>query len=119
MKPLVKAGRYIYAIPFLIFGLFHFMNAGQMSGMLSGWPAPTLLVYISGVALIAAGISIITGIMARLASLLLALLLFIFIVSLHIPALVADPSAQSTMTNLLKDMALMGAALSYAGIFKK
>lgn len=118
MKALSSLGRFIYAIPFVIFGIFHFMNASQMAQLLpSFWPVPEGLVYISGLALILAGISIILNIKARLATLLLALLLLIFIVGIHIPAL--SSGNNEVMGALLKDTALLGAALTYSGILKK
>ena len=88
-----------------------------MAGMLKGWPIAEGLVYISGLALILASVSIILNIKARLACLLLALLLLIFIVTLHLPAVMSGN--QMAMGSFLKDTALMGAALTYSGILKK
>jgi putative oxidoreductase len=117
MKTLSTLGRFIYAVPFIIFGLFHFMNAGTMAGYISKWPVAEGLVYISGLALILAGISIFLNIKARLASLLLALLLLIIIIGIHIPAIVGGTDKMA-MSSLLKDTALLGAALTYSGILK-
>ena len=118
MKALSSLGRFIYAIPFVIFGIFHFMNAPQMAKIMpSFWPVPEGFVYIAGLALILAGVSIILNIKARLATLLLALLLLIFIVGIHIPAL--SSGNNEAMVGLLKDTALLGAALTYSGILKK
>jgi putative oxidoreductase len=116
MKTLSTLGRFIYAATFIIFGIFHFMKAGDMAGLISKWPIAEGLVYISGLALILAGVSIILNIKARLASLLLALLLLIFIVGIHIPAIMGGN--QMEMGSLLKDAALLGAALTYSGILK-
>jgi uncharacterized membrane protein YphA (DoxX/SURF4 family) len=117
MKTLSSLGRFIYAIPFFIFGLFHFMNAPAMSGILSGWPIAEAFVYFSGLALILAAVSIVLNIKARLASLLLALLLLIIILVVHVPSVMGG--SQEATTSLLKDVALMGAALTYSGILKK
>ena len=87
------------------------------SQLLRGWPIAEAFVYISGLALILAGVSIILNIKARLACLLLALLLLIIILGIHIPG---NPSGNPTvMSGMLKDIALMGAALTYSGILKK
>lgn len=119
---LINAGKYFYAIPFIIFGFFHFAGAQDMAqSMLGDCPVGVYLVYFTGLALILAGISIIIDKMARLATLLLALMLFLFIVSMHIPAMMnaaSDMAMQMSMAAALKDLALMGAALSYAGSFK-
>lgn len=111
--------RVLFAVPFAIFGLFHFMGASQMAGMVP-LPGGVFWVYFTGAALIAAAIAIMFNIMGKLASLLLALMLLIFILSIHLPGVIgaADQQAmQQSMMSLLKDMGLMAGALTYAGIF--
>lgn len=117
MKTLAQLGRFIYAIPIIILGSFHFMYTAQYAGMLKGWPIPEALVYFSGLGIILAGISIILNIKARLACLLLALLLLIIILAVHLPAVAGGDQMQ--MGSLLKDLGLLGAALTYSGILKK
>ncbi len=118
MKALSSLGRFIFAIPFIIFGVFHFLNASQTADILpTFWPVPEGIVYIAGLAFILAGVSIILNIKARLASLLLALLLLIIILGVHIPSMNSENS--QVMGSLLKDIALLGAALTYSGILKK
>lgn len=118
MKTLSSLGRFIFAIPIVIFGIFHFMYASQMAQILpSFWPVPEGLVYISGLAFILAGVSIILNIKARLATLLLALLFLIIIVGIRIPTLGSGNS--EVISSLLKDIAFLGASLTYSGILKK
>lgn len=118
MKALSFIGRFVYALPFAVMGVFHFMKAHLMAAqILKGWPIADGFVYISGLALILAAISIIINFKARLACQLLALLLLIFIISLHIPGVLRGN--ELAMTMLLKDVALMGAALSYSTILNK
>lgn len=113
--------RFLYAVPFVLFGLMHFPNAESMVSMVPSYvPGGILWVYITGVVLIAGGISIITGKHAVLGCKLLALLLLVFILTVHLPAVLAGgAAAHMGMVSLLKDMALMGAALSYADLFEK
>lgn len=117
MKALSTLGRFVYAISFVALGIFHFTNTAGMAGILKGWPIPEALVYFSGLAFVLAGLSIIINIKARLATLLLALLLLIIILGVRVPAMISGD--QAVMVSLLKDMALMGAALTYSGILKK
>jgi uncharacterized membrane protein len=106
--------RVLYGLPMIVFGVFHFMKGKQMEGIVpSFFPFKIFWVYLTGVALIAAGISIITKIQAKLASLLLALMLLIFVIFIHLPGLM------DTMPNLLKDTALAAAALLMAGIMER
>ena len=111
-----KPAQIIFAIPFAVFGLFHFMSAGDMAGMLGGWPAAEFLVYLSGAGLIAAAVAIIINKYARLACLLLAAELFIILVSTQIPMLGNPEMAQMATMNILKDISLIGGALMVAGI---
>lgn len=115
MHTLTSTGaRIIYGVPFAIFGLFHFMNASAMAGMVP-IPGGVIWIYLTGAALIAASISILIKKQARLACLLLALLLAIFALSIHLPG--AINGDQASTSNFLKDLALSGAALGFAGRF--
>ena len=55
----------------------------------------------------------------KLSCLLLALLLLIFILTIHIPQLFEPSKAQFAFMELLKDTALMGGALLIASIYKE
>ena len=112
------AGRYMFAIPFFIFGVFHFMSAQDMAGMIPGWlPGGVFWVILTGVALIAAAISMVVRVLDFLAAFLLGIMLLLFVLVLHLPgALEGD---QMSTSNLLKDLALAGASWLYAGYIAK
>ncbi len=112
MDKLIGLGKYVFAVPFLVFGIFHFMNAEGMAGMA---PGGTIMVYLTGVALIAAAISIFIGKLDKLACVLLALMLLLFILMVHTPGLGDEESMQMSMAALLKDLGLVGGALMAAG----
>ena len=120
MNAIINLGKYLYAIPFAIFGIMHFMNADAMAGMAPFGGA--IMVYITGLALVAAAVSIIIGKMDKLASVLLAAMLLIFVFAMHLPGLMSagdnEQMAQMFMTSMLKDTALAGAALMYASMAK-
>ncbi len=108
------AARIFFGLPFIVFGLFHFMNGGAMAGIVPAWlPGGVFWVYVTGLGLIAGGIGIMANILGKYAALGLALLLLVFILTVHLPNI----SNQQNMMALLKDMGLMGGALAYAGIF--
>lgn len=111
-----KIGRYLYALPFAIFGLFHFMNASQMAGMVP-IPGGVFWVYLTGLAMLAASVSIIIEKKARLACILLGVLLLIYVLSIHLPGVIGG-QMQPSMTNLLKDLALAGGAWYMAGHYE-
>ncbi len=112
-----NVARIIFAVPFAIFGMMHFMHAGAMAGMVM-LPGGVIWVYLTGMALILAAISIITGKQAGLANLLLALMLLVFTLSVHLPGMMTDNMMQkiNQMSTLLRNISLIGAALTYAGL---
>lgn len=114
MNAVLRLGKFLFAIPFAIFGLFHFMGAEAMKGMAFG---STALVYFTGLALIAAAVSILIGKMDKLATALLGLMLLLFIFIIHLSDAMAGDQA-ATM-GLLKDLALAGASWMYAGSMAK
>lgn len=114
---LTRIGQIIFGIPFLAFGLMHLMNADAMAGMVP-LPGGAIWVYLTGIAQLLAFVSIVIRKKTRLACLLLALMLLIFILTLHLPGVMAGgDAAQMSMGNLLKDIGLMGAALVIANQF--
>ena len=108
-----KIGRYVFAVPFGIFGLLHFMNASAMSGMVP-IPGGVFWIYLTGIALLAASVSIIIEKYARLACILLGVMLIIFVLSIHLPGVIGG-EMQPNMSNLLKDLAMAGGAWILAG----
>lgn len=118
MDTLMTTGaRVLYGLPMAIFGLFHFTSANDMAGMVPSFiPGGVFWVYLTGLALILAALAIIIQKKARLACLLLAAMLIIFVLTIHLPGL--GENMQASMPNLLKDTALAGAALAFAGIAK-
>ncbi len=109
MKAITALGKYLFAIPFLIFGLFHFISAQQMVGAVP-IPGGIFWVYLTGLGMIAAGIAMLIGKYDKLAAVLLALMLIIFVLAIHLPATFGGQQP----INLLKDLAMAGGALMYA-----
>ncbi len=120
MKNLTTIGRILFALPFGIFGLNHFFMADFYTGMLSTFiPGSSFTILLTGMALIAASVSIIIKKYIKLSCILLAVLLFIFIVAIHVPNLFKESESIMALFALLKDTALMGGALMIAGIYQK
>jgi putative oxidoreductase len=126
MTKFTNTGRIIFAIPFAIFGINQFINYNLLALLYTTFiPIGPFTNVIIGVALIAASISIIINKYVRISCLLLAALLLIFIVTIHLPQLLfhyvpskLDPDFAQILiiTNLLKDLGLMGGALMIAGL---
>lgn len=108
--------RIFFSIPFLGFGIGHLMNVGQMAGIVP-IPGGVIWIYVTGLAMILAGLAAITKIQGKIAMLLLALLLLTYILTIHIPAMMKPETMQMGMLGFYKDTGLMGGALLLAGIF--
>jgi uncharacterized membrane protein YphA (DoxX/SURF4 family) len=119
MDTLLKLGKYLFALPFAMFGIMHFTNAESMAGY-----APfggVFMVYFTGLALIAAVVSILIGKMDKLASFLLGVFLILTALLVHAKGLGSEDEMQKAiaMTGMLKDLMLAGAAWLYAAYIAK
>jgi len=118
MKKLTTIGRILFAVPFALFGINHFLMLNYYLGMLTSFvPLGAYTIILTGIMLIAASLSIITKILVKFSTLLLAVLLFIFIITIHIPHLFTDADKTISIIALLKDISLMGGSLMIAGIY--
>ncbi len=108
--------RILFALPFIGFGIGHLMNASMMVGMVP-IPGGIIWIYITGTAMILAGIAAITKFQGKIAMLLLALLLLIYIATIQIPMMMKPDTMMMGMMGLYKDTGLMAGALMLAGIF--
>jgi putative oxidoreductase len=119
MDTLTKTiSKFMFAIPFLVFGYFHLSNLDGMSFLVpSYFPAAKFWVALTGISLIAASISIIVGIWDVWASFLLGVMLLLFALLVHLSAVMGGN--EMSMPNLLKDLSLSGAAWMYSGFIAK
>jgi putative oxidoreductase len=109
---------YILAIVMLIFGIQHFRFPNDLLVRVPTFlPGGLIWVYIVGAAFILAAISFMTNRFVRVAGYLLALMLFSFVLLIHLPNFLntADNEyARISLTNVLKDTALGAFALYIA-----
>lgn len=109
MKPIIstRIASIIYALAIGIFGILHFINADTMKTAIPDYiPGGVLWVYITGAGMILAAIAIIINKLTRLACYLLALMLLIFVFTLHL-----KPLLSGNFIHLLKDTGLAMAAI--------
>ena len=109
---------YLLSVVLIIFGIFHFMNPRDLIVYV-----PVSLVggitwaYIVGAAFILVGLSFLTNQYVKFTGYLLAVLLVIFILTIHVPNYLhagAKEMQQLAFINILKDTAIMGFALHIA-----
>lgn len=115
---LEKIGRLLFIIPMAVFGLFHFMGADDMKGMVPSWlPGGVVWVYLTGLALILAVVAYFINKKAKLAMTLLGFMLLGFVALIHIPSLMGGNDMMA-MPMILKDCGLAGAAFMLSGMVK-
>ena len=120
MKKITTLGRILFAVPFAVFGINHFLMTDYYLGMLTSFiPLGAYTIILTGIMLIAASISIITKKFIKQATLLLAFLLLIFILTIHIPHLFNGSDKTATLIALFKDISLMGGSMMIAGIYSE
>ena len=113
MKKLIAIlGKILFALPLLIFGIFHLMKAKEMAPHVPSFlPFHIFWIILTGLGLIAAAVSLLINKYVKLAMFLLAVFLLLAILLIHLPSI---NNTQYEPMGLLKDMALMGAALFFA-----
>lgn len=113
MKVLTSTiARVLFALPFGVFGINHFVNSGMLSGLVP-IPGGVFWVYLTGAAHILACIALLIRKQERLAALLLGVMLLIFALSIQLPGVLSE--GMSAIGGLLKDLSLSGAAFYFAG----
>ena len=109
-------GPLFFAIPFAVFGTEHLTDTTDLANLVPRWlPAHTFWVYLAGIALIAAALSIAIHIQSRLAAALLGLTLVSFVLLIHIPNLISQAGDRLFLAIGLRDLAFAGGAFVLAG----
>ena len=112
---LATAGRYIFALPFIIFGLQHFEFEKFLVTLVPAWmPWHLFLIRLTGAAMLAAGIAMTLNLLGRVAALSLAAMFLIFVVTLHVPRVLAAVHNHDELTSLCVALAFCGASLVLA-----
>jgi hypothetical protein len=115
-RPLGILGRFLFAIPLIVFGTQHFLYAGFVATLVPAWiPAHLFWAYFVGVAFYAAAISIATTIQGRLGAGLLGVMFFLWVLIVHLPRVVAALHNQNEWTSLFVALAMCAAAWIVAG----
>ncbi len=117
-EKLIPFGKFFLAITMIIFGIMHFVYTGFVATLVPGWiPGPVFWTRFAGVALILSGIAITLYIQRRTAALLLGIMIFLWLILLHIPRAIADPHSGNgnEWTSVFEALAFSGIAFLLAG----
>lgn len=112
---IVFLGPMLLAIAMAVFGADHFVAAPFVAKAVPSWiPGHLFWAYFVGFALIAAAFSLASKIQPRLSAALLGIMIFIFVLTIHIPSCFASPYDKTRLTIVLRDSTLAAAALAFA-----
>jgi uncharacterized membrane protein len=102
------SARLAFGVSFLAFGLSHFVYREYVASVIPAWiPAHQFFAYATGCAHVAAGLSLITRIQARLAATMLAVMFGSWVLVVHVPRVVAHAN-KDEWTSLIVAVAMCG-----------
>jgi len=117
---LILLGPLFYAAPLAAFGTEHFTVTEAIASIVPAWiPWHLFWAYFLGACFIAAALSLVTGIQARLSASLLALTFFLFVALMDAPAWAQDPRDRFALALALRELSFSGGALALAASLTK
>ncbi len=118
LEKFIPFGGIFFSITMTTFGIGHFLYAQFVSKLVPGWmPDPLFWTYFAGVALIASGVAIILEIRLRPIAILLGIMIFIWLIVLHIPRALTLPLLDdgNEITSAFSALAFSGTAFVISG----
>ena len=111
----VRAGQILFALALPAIGLSHFFYLNLTAPLIPSWlPFHVSLAYFTGAAWIAAALAILSGVLARLAAMLTAVMVSLFTVLVWVPMVIAAPTSRGNWSELCVSAAITGAAWAVA-----
>ncbi|HEY2032810.1 MAG TPA: DoxX family membrane protein [Rhizomicrobium sp.] len=116
----IPIGRIFFGIALLVFGAMHFIYLDFTASFIPAWfPHRELLAGLTGAAHIAAGLAILSGVLAQLGATLAGIMYLSWVFVLHIPRVVATPKDPFEWNGVFVTAMLSGAAFIVAATFIK
>jgi uncharacterized membrane protein YphA (DoxX/SURF4 family) len=115
LDKLILFGPIFYAAPLAAFGTEHFTITSDIASIVPSWiPWHLFWAYFVGACFIAAALSMVTGIQARLAASLVALTFFLFVALMDAPGWAQTPRDRFAAALTLRELSFSGGALALA-----
>jgi uncharacterized membrane protein len=109
-------GRAIFGLCLPLYGVVHLLYPQAVAEFIPSWiPARQFWAYFTACAFIAAGLAVLSGVLIRTASVLVAVMFTSWVVILHIPRLLAARDDPHEWATAFVALAFAGAAWAFAG----
>ena len=109
-----------YGLCAVVFGLCHYVYADITASMVPEWlPERHFWAYLTGTGHIAAGLAIASGMLACLAARVLGLMMGSFVLLVHLPDTIAQPTTHAAWTIQFVALTLAGAAWLVGGVLAR
>lgn len=110
-------GRILFGFTLVVFGVDHFLALDLIASLVPAWmPGHLVLASLTGAAMIAAGVSLLSKWMAGPTAFGLGAMFLIFVLTLHIPRVLADSRTPSEWSSALIALAMCGASWISASV---
>lgn len=112
LEKVIPLGRYFLSFFLILCGIQHFIYPQFVMTLVPAWiPGALFWTYFAGVALIAGGLGIVISRTARLAAALTGLMVFLWLLLLHLPRALADLHNANETTAVFEALAVSGIAV--------
>lgn len=113
--PLATAGRIVFGLCLPLYGVVHFLYPDAVAAFMPSWiPARMFWAYFTACAFVAAGLAVLSGVLVRLATVLVAAMFTAWLLVLHLPRLVAALGDPHEWATVFVALAFCGAAWIFA-----
>jgi uncharacterized membrane protein YphA (DoxX/SURF4 family) len=114
--PLATVGRVLFGVCLPLYGVVHFLYPQVVAEFIPSWiPARLFWAYFTACAFVAAGLAVLSGVLIRTATVLVAVMFTSWVVVLHVPRLVAALADPHEWATVFVALAFAGAAWIFAG----
>ena len=121
MEKMIPAGRIFFSITMIAFGIDHFLYTDFVATLVPSWiPGHLFWTYFAAIALIGSGIGITFKIKFKTITLLTGIMIFAWLIVLHIPRAIVAPQADkgNEVTSVFEALNFAGIAFVMAGVKK-
>lgn len=118
LSRVIPVAHILFSLTMVSFGIIHFQYAKEVAGYVPSWvPFRLFFAYLAGVGLVGSGLSIILRNHRKPAATLLGMMIFSWVLILHVPRVLLSPAAYlgSEVTSTLIALAYSGTAFMIAG----